>query len=325
MPRSELMNPPRRPGVIRGAARAPSPAEHDHILNPRRASRLRLRCLSRVTSGERTWDAETEDVGARGCQLVSSLAVPVGEVVQLVLSVAGTADLTVSGEVVWASASAPFRLGVAFAPHHAGATSRWFDDVARTGVGFRAERYVRDIPARATVFLRAPPQFCPDYTPAEAAVLVAIGAGLSAGALRDRFRTTWAETRHALFSLVARNIVTTSAREAVPLARWRGCQEHLEALAAEWRHQEDPAAEPARARPAPAQTLYEDAMVLVASGRSSSAIQALRSALAFAPGDPGIAAALLRIACNREHEAPPGEGPAALSRSGSPGSPGSRR
>jgi hypothetical protein len=326
MPRTALTNPSGLFGALGRAMSGGAPdAEDDHVLNPRRAPRLRLSCRCRVSTPERTWEAETEDVGPRGCQLVSKLPLPLGAPVQLVLSAPGGADLSVSGEVVWASPAEPFRAGVAFATRHAGATSRWFDDVVRTGAGYRAERWIRAIPARATVYLGAPPRFCPDFTPAEAAVVLAIGAGLPAGELRDRFAATWRETRHALFSLVARNLVTLSAQEAVPVGRWRSSQCHLATLAQEWRRREEadaappPASpEPARARPASAQALYEDAMVLVANGRTSSAIQALRSALALAPGDAVVAAALLRVACGPDRpEAPPPAVPAApITRSG---------
>jgi hypothetical protein len=278
----------------------------DDIFNPRRAPRLRVCCPVRVTSGTRTWPAHTEDVGPRGCQLVSPTPLEVGADVQLVVSSTASADLSVPGEVVWATPHAPFRLGVAFAPRHAGATSRWFDDLVRAGAGPRADRYVPAIPADATVYLGAPPRFCPDFTPEEAAVVLAVGAGLRAGELRERFAATWSRTRHALFSLAARNLVTTSRTEAVPAARWRPFQEHLTALAAEWERLVAPAAP--QPRPPDAQALYEDALVLVANGRVSSAIQALRAGLAIAPGDADIAAALFRVAWGRTGATPHGGG-----------------
>jgi hypothetical protein len=283
-------------------------ANDDVILNPRRSPRLRLCCPTRLATGGRTWNAHTEDVGPRGCQLVSNFPVPVGASVQLVLSTTGMADLSVPGTVVWASPAAPFRVGVAFAEHHAGATSRWFDDLVSTGAARCLERYVRGIPADAVLLLGAPPRFCPDFTRDEAAILVAIGTGLRAGELRDRFERTWGQSRHALFSLITRRLLTTSPAEAVPVARWQPFGEYLAALAAEWRRTAEPPAPapaPVRRRPADAQALYDAALTLLASGQSSPAIELLRQALARAPGDPEIGAALLRAATAETGTSPP--------------------
>ncbi|HEY6002651.1 MAG TPA: PilZ domain-containing protein [Anaeromyxobacter sp.] len=295
MQRNEPGTPP--PAIDdRAACDAPPPKE-DVLLNPRRSPRLRLCCPTRLASGGRTWNAHTEDVGPRGCQVVSNFPVPVGASVQLVLSTTGMADLSVSGTVVWASPAAPFRVGVAFAEQHAGATSRWFDDLVSTGAGRCLERYVRGIPADAVLLLGPPPRFCPDFTPDEAAILVAVGSGLRAGDLRDRFQRTWSQSRHALFSLITRRLLTTSPAEAVPVARWQAFGDYLAALDAEWRRRADPPAPPqVRGRPADAQALYDAALALIASGQLSPAIGLLREGLARAPGDPEISATLLRAA-----------------------------
>jgi hypothetical protein len=139
MQRSDPSN--REPGrTEQRGVEEPAAAKDDVILNPRRSPRLRVCCASQLTSGGRTWTAHTEDVGPRGCQLVSSLPVPVGAPVDLVLSSTSVADLAVSGSVVWASPAPPFRVGVAFSERHAGATSRWFDDLVSTGGAPRVER-----------------------------------------------------------------------------------------------------------------------------------------------------------------------------------------
>jgi len=289
------------------AVTEPAPAKDDDvILNPRRSPRLRLCCSSRITSDGRSWNAHTEDVGPRGCQVVSNLPVPVGASVQLVLSTTDVADLSVSGAVAWASSAAPFRMGIAFAEQHAGATSRWFEDLVTAGRGHCIERYVRGIPADATLYLGAPPRFCPDFTPDEAAIILAIGAGLPAGDLRDRFQASWSQSRHALFSLITRHLVTTSPAAAVPVARWRVFREYLAALTLERRRRaEPPPPASARSRPADAQARYDAALVLIANGRISSAIETLREGLARAPGDSEIAAALFRAAMGHTGTSPP--------------------
>jgi len=276
-------------------------ADADVILNPRRCPRVRLCCPSRLSAGEAFWSVTTEDLGPRGCQLVSERSVASGRGVHLVVSAPGmTGELSVAGTVVWASPAAPYRLGVAFSERHAGVTSRWFEDLLRCRPDLHVARYVRGIPAGATLRVCAPPRFLPDFTADEAALLLEIGAGLRAGELRERFQATWSQARHALFSLVARRLVTTTVAESVPVARWHAFHAHLGALAAEARRRGgalSPAG--ARARPEDAQELYQAALSEIAGGRPAAALVSLRRALVRAPGDAEIAATLVRVALGR--------------------------
>ena len=273
------------------------PSPPTDIVNPRRSPRLRLCCPATVSSGGRAWKAHTEDVGPGGCQIVSTSSAPAGASVHLLMSSTAVADLSVSGTVVWASPAAPFRMGIAFSEQHAGVTSRWFDDLLRAGAGHTIDPFIRAIPAETMIFLGAPPRFCPDFTPDEAAIVLSLETGLRAGELRGRFRSSWSRVQHALFSLIARRVVTTSRADAVPVARWRVFHEYLLALTAD--RPPAPAAPipvPAPARAPEAQSLYDAALVLIADGQLSSAILTLRAALARAPRDMEIASALVRAA-----------------------------
>jgi hypothetical protein len=100
----------------------------------RRFPRLLARCQVRIRDRFGVWDAETEDVGPRGCRIVTARPQTVGTLVSLRLESERVPEpLQVTGQIVWARADRPVRAGVSFA----GGTSHpdeitpaaWFDGV----------------------------------------------------------------------------------------------------------------------------------------------------------------------------------------------------
>jgi hypothetical protein len=82
----------------------------------RRFPRLLARCRVRLRDRFGVWDAETEDLGPRGCRIIGSRAQTLGALVSLTLEserVAGA--LEVAGQVVWARTEKPARAGISFA------------------------------------------------------------------------------------------------------------------------------------------------------------------------------------------------------------------
>jgi PilZ domain len=128
----------------------------------RRFPRLQARCRVRIRDRFGVWDAETEDVGPRGCRIVTSRPQTVGALVSLTLEsdrVPGA--LEVAGQVAWTQADRPSRAGISFtgsasAPA-AVAPSVWFECMAA------AERGADGVsPAPEIVIIVEPPVPAPD-------------------------------------------------------------------------------------------------------------------------------------------------------------------
>jgi hypothetical protein len=82
----------------------------------RRFPRLRARCRVRVRDRHGEWDAETEDVGPRGCRIVTDRAQTVGALLGLTVESDSLREtLEVTGQVVWAARDAASRAGISFA------------------------------------------------------------------------------------------------------------------------------------------------------------------------------------------------------------------
>lgn len=110
----------------------------------RRFPRLLTRCRVRLRDRFGVWDAETEDLGPRGCRIVSGRPQTVGALVGLTLaSERMPAVLEVTGQIVWTRLERPARAGISFA----GGTSRpgapapaaWFEMLAAAEREARSE------------------------------------------------------------------------------------------------------------------------------------------------------------------------------------------
>lgn len=195
----------------------------DYIRNRRRTPRVPIRCLvvGALPDGG-VWASRTDDLSAKGCQLVLPDRLAPGAEVALTVSDDRVEDgLEVAGRVAWVSTSPPWRAGVTFEPADAGRSLAWFDRLvaAHPGLGgFR--RAPERVPVEAEVFLADPPPVPVELRPEELAVLDALGTGCTAGALRDRLGERWAGAEGAFFCLLARRILTLTRAAAVPAQRW---------------------------------------------------------------------------------------------------------
>jgi len=274
---------------------------HTEVLNPRRAPRVPQRCSVEIRDRFAAWKAETEDLGPRGCQLVTPRLAAPGRELQLQIrcdAIGRTVKAT--GKVVWTRAQSPSRLGIEF---HAGQTEAgWFDALMQ--VDPIAALTVRRIPERlsraAHLYLGDPPRFLGDFSAEEVAVLRRVGLGIQVDRLARALGSAFERVRGSMFALVARRLLVLTPREAVAPERWKAVLEGAEkALAAEGIA--IPAPTPAGplgavGRTAAAQALYDEGIGHLTAGRIEVAVLRLRDARSMAPDDALIQGALERLA-----------------------------
>jgi hypothetical protein len=176
-------------------------------------------------------EAETEDIGSMGCQVVSTRLVRKGEQVRLAVSNPQVGEtLEVAGRVAWVSPQSPWRVGIAFDERSQRETSRWFDLLVAAYPGLSGFRRVPDrIRADASVYLGPPPRFLVDFTSEEAMLLRAIASGARIDELQARLRDRWPAMQRALFSLIARQAVTLQRGQAVHPDSWKKVLSEVEA------------------------------------------------------------------------------------------------
>lgn len=96
----------------------------------RRAPRIAAKCRVEIDDRYGAWSAVTEDVGVRGCRLVTARAPRLGALVQLTLrSDRLPAPLRMAGQAVWARDG---RVGICFVGQLAGTVTpaAWMRDLA---------------------------------------------------------------------------------------------------------------------------------------------------------------------------------------------------
>lgn len=265
------------------------------LLNPRRAPRFSVRFPVEIRHRLEVWNGETEDVGAGGCQIVSPRSVDPGRDVRIAIRCEPLSrTILAAGRVVWARASAPLRLGIAFDPPPI--AMDWIEELAGTSPGaVRAERKVPDrLPVSTRVFFGPPPEVVVDFTLTELDVLRRVGSGVTLDAMVRSFGGEMDErTRGALFSLVARRRLVLEPAQATSLAAWKHVLTGRDV---------DPPPPPVpirralgAGRPLEAQRLYDEALSHIGSGRLALAMDRLRDALKYAPDDPTISSTAKRI------------------------------
>jgi hypothetical protein len=90
----------------------------------RRGPRVETCCRANVHDAFGAWTAIADDMGARGCRLVTLREPRVGTILVLTLSSdLFEAELRVSAQVIWARHG---RVGVMFAPEDAAAAAAWY-------------------------------------------------------------------------------------------------------------------------------------------------------------------------------------------------------
>ncbi len=203
----------------------------EFIVNPRRAPRAPARCRASVVSTQGWFEAETEDIGTMGCQIVSPKLVRKGDIVQLAITNPKVPEpLKVTGRVAWVSPQAPWRVGIAFEDSTQKECTRWFEALIAAHPGLGGFRRVPDrIRADSTVYLGPPPKFLVDFSADEAMLLRAIASGARLDELMARLRDRWPVTQRALFSLIARQAVTFQRGQAVHPESWKKILTDVEA------------------------------------------------------------------------------------------------
>jgi hypothetical protein len=203
-----------------------------YIVNPRRGPRAPSRCAALVNAPGAAWNTETEDIGPTGCQLVAPTAMARGVQLKLVFSnprVHG--PLKVEGTVAWGSSQPPWRVGVAFADSSGAQAQSWFAQLmaAYPGLGGFLRRIPERLPIDAMLFLSPPPTMLLDFTPEEVDVLRHVASGTTIASLRSRLASNWNASQRAVFSLMARGMVTLSRSAAAHPSAWNKVMEELEA------------------------------------------------------------------------------------------------
>jgi hypothetical protein len=274
---------------------------HTEVLNPRRTPRAPHRCAVEIRDRFAAWKGETEDLGPRGCQLVTPrLAAPGRELHLQIRCDAIGRTIKATGKVVWARAQEPSRLGIEF---EQGRTERgWFEVLMQrdAAVAQVVRRIPERLPRAARLYLGEPPRLLADFSAEEVAVLRRVGEGITVEGLARALGSAFERVRGAMFAMVARRLLVRSPGEAVAPERWRVALEAAErSLAAEGIAL--PAPTPAGplgapGRTAAAQALYDEGIGHLTAGRIEVAVARLRDARALAPDDSLIAGALQRLA-----------------------------
>jgi PilZ domain len=267
------------------------------VLNPRRAPRIPARCQVVVKHRFSSWQAETEDLGPRGLQLVTPRLVAPGRELRLTVEVPELRRrVQGTGKVVWTRAETPSRLGIAFQPDLS--DRRWFDALVEADpMAASAARRIPDkLPARAKIYLGTPPSLVVDFNADELSVLRAVRSGILVGELVAGFGAESARLLGALFSLVGRGQLTLDPTRSPGLGAWREVLERAEVTAAA-----DSLPRPQHGKAAPADAaerldrLLAEARAHFAAGRIAPAAERLREAQALAPDDEEIAAELKKL------------------------------
>lgn len=194
----------------------------EFLQDPRRSRRAQASCHVEIATAAGRVTAQTEDVGAQGCRLVSPRPLSPGERVHLALTHAGLPRrLVVPGRVVWAFAAAGrCHAGVSFEPVAQAEGARWFSDLLRFLGLAEAPRWPARLPLSASLFLGPPPLFGLHATAIELALLDRVGAGSTVAALLGADLAQWAVRERAMWSLLEQRHLTTIREESVPPEVW---------------------------------------------------------------------------------------------------------
>jgi hypothetical protein len=207
----------------------------EYVLNPRRSPRIPARCGVSLTYRNGIWEAETEDLGPSGCQIISPRPIAEGGRIQLAISSARVPEpLEVGGRVAWITGTAPHRLGVAFVAGSADDPVAWFERYLESDPKLAAAiRRVPDrLPLSAWLFLAAPPSMIIDFTGEELSLIRALGNGATISEVRTRLGREWEPTKRTIFALLTRRLVCLTAAGAVPFQRWKRVLDSAEAALA---------------------------------------------------------------------------------------------
>jgi len=263
------------------------------LQNPRQFPRILAKYRVMVSHAGAGWSAETFDISATGCQIVTPRPMQKGEVAKLVIEAPALSDrLSVLGSVAWTAEGGRFRAGVAFADRQPdGDPAAWFRRLIANQPGIEAtmRRFPERLPLDTKLFLRPPPKFIFDFGPEEVALLKLLGDGTTIASLMGGGAFSTAQLARLVFALLEQRVVTLSLGEAAPAWRWRAALADFESQVGE---RQPPPPAPPREVPPPQADPFERARP---TGRADPA----PTKLAEVPAPAGTAAPA--------EAAPPGE------------------
>ncbi|HEU4386053.1 MAG TPA: PilZ domain-containing protein [Anaeromyxobacteraceae bacterium] len=197
------------------------------ISNPRQAPRVPARLRVEMLHRGIDFRAETEDVGPKGCLVVSPKPLDPGAWVRLMLEADRLPEkLRVTGRVAWATQPARYRGGVAFAEMQVERNQdpfAWFDRLMQTSPGLvPLTRHVPDrLPLDTPLYLLPPPRFNLDLSVTELGLVAGMRNGTSVEKLLQRLPQERKNEGRLIFALLARRVLTLAAREACDPMLWR--------------------------------------------------------------------------------------------------------
>ncbi len=171
--------------------------------------------------------AETEDVGPKGCLVVSPHPLDPGTWVRLMLEADRLPEkLRVTGRVAWAAQPARVRAGVAFAEMQVERNQdpfAWFERLMRASPGLvPLTRHVPDrLPLDTPLYLLPPPRFIMDFSETELGLIAGMRNGTTVEQLLQRMQPERKNEGRLIFALLARRVLSLSAREACDPMAWR--------------------------------------------------------------------------------------------------------
>jgi hypothetical protein len=194
----------------------------EFLENPRRTPRAQVRCRVRLALPWGPAETATEDIGARGCQVILPRAPEFGAVLGLALSAPGHApSLRVEGRVAWVSPLAPWRVGIAYATESLALAARWMEELRRASPeSFPPSRAPERVAVDATVYLGPVPRLV-DFGADELQLLRAVGPGARVGELRSGLGMGWQRGQRAFFALLAQGHLTLSRASGTHPLSWR--------------------------------------------------------------------------------------------------------
>lgn len=207
------------------------------IQNPRQFPRILAKYRVMVSHAGAGWSAETFDISATGCQIISPRPMQKGEVAKLVIEAPQLSQpLSVFGSVAWTVDAGRFRAGVTFAERQPdGDPAAWFKRLLanQPGIEGTIRRLPERLPHDTKLFLRPPPQFIFDFGPEEVALLKLLGDGTTIGKVLRDGPFSPAQAARVIYALLEQRVITLSLGEAAPAWRWKAALADFESQVGE--------------------------------------------------------------------------------------------
>ena len=126
-----------------------------------------------------------------------------------------------SGRIAWSSHAPPWRAGVAFDDGSVSTAVDFFTRLAAAYPGVDTLGHAPDrVPEDGTIAPAPPPPITAVLSSEEVAVLLAVGDGLAASALRARLGDRWGACVNAMFALLGRGYLVLGAVDSAAAVAW---------------------------------------------------------------------------------------------------------